>query len=294
MGKKQSFEDYTISGDFSALFPLPNQLNAVQVHKKLMPKGASPAKLPAQALKNVVGGSTLSLDTPGLRVLHLDPLVLSVDNFFSAEECDAYLELNSDSTATYELTQSATFSMATSNARTSTTWFVSYQRATALLAKAMALLGKPLAHFEEPQLVRYRPGEQFKWHYDAVPATMLHNGGQRLATVLVYLNDVAEGGCTTFRDLRGGGTDADGKSLRLAVTPKKGRSLIFFPSTSDGVADERTLHAGQPAKQEKWVAQLWLHEGPYKPSVPTGSSQLEGRTLADAYARDNGLRVVSE
>ena len=49
----------------------------------------------------------------------------------------------------------------------------------------------------------------FSWHYDALPPG--HDGGQRAATCLVYLNDVAEGGRTAFRDLRAGGTDADGK-----------------------------------------------------------------------------------
>ena len=78
-----------------------------------------------------------------------------------------------------------------------------------LLSRAAALLGvEELARFEEPQLVRYRPGQCFNWHYDAVPPTLLGNGGQRVATLLVYLNDVHDGGCTAFRDLRAGGTDA--------------------------------------------------------------------------------------
>ena len=51
--------------------------------------------------------------------------------------------------------------------------------------------------------------------YDAVPPTAMHNGGQRLCTLLVYLNDVEGGGCTAFRDLRAGGTDASGAPVRL-------------------------------------------------------------------------------
>jgi hypothetical protein len=69
-----------------------------------------------------------------------------------------------------------------------------------------------------------------------------------------------------------GGTDANGRPARLSVAPKKGRALLFFPSAADGEPDERTLHAGEPTPHEKWVAQLWLHQRPYKPNVPEGSS----------------------
>ena len=52
-------------------------------------------------------------------------------------------------------------------------------------------------------MVRYRGGEKFGYHYDAVPPTLLGNGGQRAMTLLVYLNEpAAGGGATAFRDLR--------------------------------------------------------------------------------------------
>ena len=44
------------------------------------------------------------------KVLHLDPLVLSVDKFFTDEECDAYLALRDHPDAAHKLEQSATFS----------------------------------------------------------------------------------------------------------------------------------------------------------------------------------------
>jgi len=137
--------------------------------------------------------------------------------------------------------------------------------------------------------VRYQAGEMFSWHYDALPPG--HDGGQRAATCLVYLNDVAEGGRTAFRDLRAGGTDADGKPRRVEVAPKKGRALLFFPSFADGTPDERTLHAGEPTAGEKWVAQLWLHHAPYTPNVPEGSSQAAATPAAREYAAERGLRV---
>ena len=59
--------------------------------------------------------------------------------------------------------------------------------------------------WEEPQTVRYQQSEKFTWHLDALaPSENLHDtGGQRVATLLVYLTDIGEnnGGSTAFRDL---------------------------------------------------------------------------------------------
>ena len=59
--------------------------------------------------------------------------------------------------------------------------------------------------FARKQKVRYRPGEKFTWHLDALPPApdLEAKGGQRTATLLVYLTDMPEGdgGATAFRDL---------------------------------------------------------------------------------------------
>mmetsp|Transcript_23039 Transcript_23039/g.58486 ORF Transcript_23039/g.58486 Transcript_23039/m.58486 type:complete len:182 (+) Transcript_23039:184-729(+) len=114
---------------------------------------------------------------------------------------------------------------------------------------------------------RSNVGQRFSWHYDEVPKSLLAkegSGGQRRATLLVYLNDVALGGATAFRD------------LGVTVQPRKGRALLFFPSDCDSTPDERTLHAGEaPLRGEKWIAQFRLHERSYTPVVvPDGLSFL--------------------
>ena len=187
---KEAFVPYEISGDSVPMFPLPERRDAIQAHKKFGDKGVSPSKLAPGALD--AHCPNLDHAFPGLRVLHLDPPVLTVDGFFSDAECDAYraLEHATETGDAHMLAQSATFSGA-SDARTSTTWFLRYQAVPKLLAAVSALLGAPLEHFEEPQLVRYQAGQMFSWHYDALPP--FHPGGQRAATCLVYLNDVAEG-----------------------------------------------------------------------------------------------------
>jgi len=255
---KSAFTPYAIQGVGSDIFPLPDVRDAIQVHKKHRGAGCTLAKAPGEALPPLLN----SHDFPAIKVIHLDPPVFVIDGFWSAEECDAYRALADDETKAYMLQQSATFSAISANARTSTTWFVRYQDAPGLVGRAATLLGSPVDTFEEPQLVRYQPGQRFTWHYDAVPPTMLNNGGQRLATLLVYLNDVATGGRTAFRDLRVGGTDSSGQPLRLDIEPKKGRALLW-PSVmahDHTMQDGRTFHQARPVlKGTKYAANAWIH-----------------------------------
>ena len=76
-GKKTPFEEYTISGEGSHIFPLPAERAAVKAAKKFRGKGAPAAKAPPGALETVLPG--LDRSYPGLRVHHLDPLVLVAD-----------------------------------------------------------------------------------------------------------------------------------------------------------------------------------------------------------------------
>lgn len=101
--------------------------------------------------------------------------------------------------------------------------------------------------FEGLQVAKYEQGEYFLSHEDGFPKPLAEeNKFQRRATVLLYLNDVSEGGATLF------------DWLGVSVKPEKGKALIFFPSFSNGIPDDRTLHGGQDAVDDKWVAQQWV------------------------------------
>jgi len=167
------------------------------------------------------------------------------------------------------------------------------------MAKASRLLGlETIGRWEEPQTVRYQRGEKFTWHLDALGPTenKADLGGQRLATLLVYLTDleVEEGGATLFRDLRCG-TEDDAPSstaddVPLRVQPRKGTAVLFFPAAGgipDTPFDIRTLHSGQAvstnASHDKWIAQLWLREGAYTPTAPPGNKHEEARESITKY-----------
>jgi prolyl 4-hydroxylase len=213
-----------------------------------------------------------------LRLIHQSPPVLAIDNYLTPEQCHEVQEVVEvpPSTITNHQQQeeavqvnSATFSPLATSKRTSTSWFCHYAQVPTMLAKMNHMLGIPLELMEEPQIVRYKTGQEFSWHYDEVPAAQLSNGGQRLATLLVYLNTVQNGGGSIFRDLE----DRDGNPLTMR--PVQGSALLFFPADANGIPDDRTLHKGEVVTldDEKWIIQMWIHERQYSAAVPRGNSQ---------------------
>ena len=134
-----------------------------------------------------VGGTTSSHDSSvdlnelppfkQFRVLHVDPMVIAVDDFFTSEECDKYVQMSIDAENNQDqeadalqpllLGQSQTVGKDSRSKaqRTSTTWFHHYAGVPELMARAARLLGLPgISRFEEPQTVRYRRSEKFTWH----------------------------------------------------------------------------------------------------------------------------------
>jgi predicted 2-oxoglutarate/Fe(II)-dependent dioxygenase YbiX len=213
------------------------------------------------------------------RVLHVDPMVLQIDDFFTDEECDRYVAMSlSDKKQVMESRSPTVGKDANAKAqRTSTTWYHHYKGVPELMAKASRLLGLDgIDHWEEPQTVRYRRNEKFTWHVDALGPneSKMDLGGQRTATLILYLTDLQdnEGGATMFRDLGG----SSGGPLR--VQPQKGSALLFFPAAG-GIPlapfDIRTLHCGEvvaeDSSQDKWISQLWLRQGVYAPTAPAGN-----------------------
>ncbi len=101
--------------------------------------------------------------------------------------------------------------------------------------------GEPL------QILRYRDGQEYKPHIDAIPG--LDN--QRILTMLVYLNDDYDGGETRF-------LNAD-----LTVRGKTGDALLFANTDADGRPDQQAQHAGLPVTRGvKLLASRWIRERP--------------------------------
>jgi len=130
--------------------------------------------------------------------------------------------------------------------------------------------------FEAPTVIRYEADQVLKPHYDANRSAATEDanrGGQTLATLIVYLNDVQEGGLTRFGKLTSTSTykQVDRSQDKLAIRPKQGDALLFFPADANGNFDERTEHEGCAAVDEKFIARIWRHQNRVPP--PFGLSE---------------------
>ncbi|MEX8492536.1 2OG-Fe(II) oxygenase [Sphaerotilus sp.] len=184
------------------------------------------------------------------------PRVVVLAGFLSDEECDALRQLAAPRLARSETVDNSTGGSEVNEARTSAGMFFG-RGETALIERIeqriAALVRWPVENGEGLQVLHYRPGAEYKPHYDyfdpAQPgsATILQRGGQRLGTVVMYLNTPEAGGGTIFPD------------AHLEVAPIKGHAVFF--SYDRAHPDTRSLHGGAPViAGEKWVATKWLRE----------------------------------
>jgi len=183
-----------------------------------------------------------------------EPRVVVFADVLSDAECDELVALASARLSRSHTVDTATGESEVNAARTSEGMF--FGRGEARLQqladrKLAALVKWPVENGEGLQVLRYRPGAEYKPHYDyfdpAQPGTptILKRGGQRVATILVYLNTPARGGGTTFPD------------VNLEVAPQKGHAVFFSYDRPHPMT--RSLHGGAPVLEgEKWVATKWL------------------------------------
>ena len=108
---------------------------------------------------------------------------------------------------------------------------------------------------ERMQLVHYAEGEEYAPHHDFnYPAFGNRYQPGRFATLLLYLNDVEEGGETVFpRAISSEYHDG------ISVKPKAGKALLFYNTLPDGNKDDLSQHQSKRVlRGEKWMANLWV------------------------------------
>ncbi|MXO91416.1 2OG-Fe(II) oxygenase [Pontixanthobacter aquaemixtae] len=112
------------------------------------------------------------------------------------------------------------------------------------------LSGTQYAAGEPLHILRYRPGQQYRPHFDALPNVT----NQRIKTAILYLNADFEGGATTF------------PKLDLEIRVGEGDMLLFDNLDESGKQHEGSFHAGLPVDAgEKWIATRWIRAEKYHP-----------------------------
>ena len=188
------------------------------------------------------------------------PRIVVFGNLLSDEECDALVAAARPRLARSLTVETRTGGEEVNIDRTSSGMFFAQGESELVRrveARIARLVNWPVENGEGLQVLHYGPGAEYKPHYDyfdpAEPGTptILKRGGQRVATLVMYLSEPEKGGSTVFPD------------VHFEVAAKRGHGVFFsyerpHPST-------RTLHGGTPViAGEKWIATKWLREREFK------------------------------
>lgn len=197
------------------------------------------------------------------KIISSEPRIWCIDSFLTDSQAAKVLECvkklkfvpsrvsdgNKEEIMEYKTSKSAAFTFQNGNLSVLT-----------LLYKKIQQLMPDVALETPLQVVKYQPGEICALHHDS---TALDTSGRRpkivstdekvvrVMTGFLYLNSL-EDGTTTF------------PNLKLSVTPKAGR-LLLFPDVTDIKKlklDERTIHSADPSKEVKYGINIWFLNKP--------------------------------
>ena len=209
-----------------------------------------------------------------LTVASVRPRVFTIENFLTVEECQEVIRMGLDqglTESTLHASPLAKQNRDTSTRSSSTAWLSrdTSSLATKIYEKAAQLTkidpnlfqkyhessARHHSIAESLQVVRYEKGEEYTPHHDFIsPSINNRHQPSRFATVLIYLNDVEEGGETRFPRAMNK-NNAEG----LEITPNVGSAVLFYNSLEDGNFDDLSQHGGNKVLAgNKWLANLWV------------------------------------
>jgi len=207
-----------------------------------------------------------------------------IDGFITDAECKHLIELARPKLAAAEVSGAA--GVQRSEGRNNSMCWIDHNASSqvyALIHRLAVLVRLPIQHAEALQVVHYSNGEYYAPHYDAYDISTelgqnyVSGAGNRLTSVIGYLNTVADGGTTAF------------PRLQLQIGAVAGRITVFdncLPGTNQVNPD--TLHEGATVGvQEKWAFNLWFREKPYQvatfmPVVTSSINSSDSRYAANS------------
>ena len=191
----------------------------------------------------------INKEYPGLTQLHHNPDIFSVENFLTDEECEKIISKATPHLKPCLVKNEYTGVVEKDPSRTSTNTNLPQSEAPTVVSKLTSLTSCESNQLEILQILHYTEGQEFRPHTDGFEGPTSACGykeSNRLATIFCYLNDVQLGGSTFFPE------------IDLDIRPKRGMAVIHFPSDIELREDERTLHQGMPAIDEKWLLTTWV------------------------------------
>ncbi|XVF29327.1 hypothetical protein REPUB_Repub15cG0111100 [Reevesia pubescens] len=203
-------------------------------------------------------------------IISWSPRIIVLHNFLSNEECDYLRAIARPRLQISTVVDAKTGKGMKSNVRTSSGMFLSpternYPMIQAIEKRISVFSQIPAENGELIQVLRYEKDQFYKPHHDYFSDTFnLKRGGQRIATMLMYLSDDVEGGETYFPMAGTGDCNCGGKIVKgMCVKPIKGDAVLFWSMGLDGQSDPNSIHGGcEVLSGEKWSATKWMRQKP--------------------------------
>lgn len=146
--------------------------------------------------------------------------------------------------------------------RSSTAWLRKKEdeKIRKIIQRICDLTNMPIENAEDLQVVKYLPNGYYRPHHDSccdkndACKKFEEDGGQRVVTMVIYLNDGFKGGETNFPNLK----------MRLKA-PKCG-GLLFYPLEKGGNrCHPHALHEGTDVIEGvKYIANVWIRENKFR------------------------------
>lgn len=186
------------------------------------------------------------------------PMLAVLEGVLSADECDELIALAKPRLTRSTLVDPQTGMNVVSGQRSSFGMFFRLQEndfIARLDRRISEVMNLPLENGEGLQILFYPTGAQSAPHFDfLVPSNVankdsLARSGQRVSTMVTYLNNVASGGETIFPE------------VGYRVSPLRGNAVYFEYCNSLQQLDHASLHASSVVESgEKWVATKWMRQ----------------------------------
>lgn len=193
----------------------------------------------------------------GASVIHKQtPYIAEYKNFFTARQCKAIMKLRKQVGFTQGQLRIEGRRQLNIDQRNAFTHVVNPQDNIALTRWTPYVadwLSLPNINWIENSLfIHYPPDGEFKLHTDVV-SNQLDNGSRthRVATLIVYINDDYQDGCTEF------------PMHNIKINPEVGKALLFCYNYTDSRINDTTVHLGQKVATNKYIMVFFIRDQEY-------------------------------
>lgn len=189
------------------------------------------------------------------------PLIQTCPNFLSKDECNELIEYSKGKLEQGEVVDGITGeSVVNVDYRSAFTCALSKSSeiSKTIFNKVEKFTNISSLQYEIASITHYAVGQQFKLHPDYLnprdthdSKSILQYGGNRIGTIIIYLNEVEKGGETLF------------PWIGQFIIPKTGKLVHFKYNYSNAELNIRTEHASMPVLEgEKYILTIWFREQP--------------------------------